>query len=367
MKTLVIGDIHGCYTELQELLDRVGLSSQDEVIAIGDIVDRGPDSPNVLEFFRTQANARSLMGNHERKHVRSFRGELQPALSQIITGHQLGADGYSSAVSYMARLPHFLDLPEAILVHGFFEPGRSLPDQRPTVIIGTMSGETYLKRQYQRPWYELYDGQKPVIVGHTDYLRTGKPLIYRDRVFGIDTSCCHGGALTGLLLPDFRIFSVPSRRDYWKETKAWYAGIRLATTPDESLSWDDMARLVSQAEKASNSSPSLDERVRRLRSMITVAEEALKNLFDYIAEENDRVLKTLQEEFPFDEMSSREKSRLYGARVGKTPLARFLHRARKGELSLEGLQKAFKKPGDLISFARRIGLLNPSETHDKAS
>lgn len=222
MKRLIIGDIHGCYTELQELLDKVGLSADDEIIAIGDIVDRGPDSPNVLNFFRTHPNARSLMGNHERKHVRSFRGETKPAFSQLITRRQFGEAYYPEAVAYMETFPRFLELPEAILVHGFFEPKVPLVEQRDAVIIGILKGEFYLKKHYERPWYELYDGDKPIIVGHHDYLSTGEPFIYGDRVFCIDTGCCHGRALTGLVLPDFLIVSVPSRKDYWTEIKGQY-------------------------------------------------------------------------------------------------------------------------------------------------
>jgi serine/threonine protein phosphatase 1 len=75
-RLLIVGDIHGCYTELCDLLDLAGLSAGDEIIAIGDIVDRGPESQRVLDYFRREPNARSLMGNHERKHVRLFAGEL---------------------------------------------------------------------------------------------------------------------------------------------------------------------------------------------------------------------------------------------------------------------------------------------------
>ena len=51
MKTFVIGDIHGCFAELQDLLDKAGIAEGDHIIALGDIVDRGPDTPQVLEFF----------------------------------------------------------------------------------------------------------------------------------------------------------------------------------------------------------------------------------------------------------------------------------------------------------------------------
>jgi serine/threonine protein phosphatase 1 len=220
MKRLVIGDIHGCYDELQELLDKAALSSADEIISVGDIVDRGPEPSRVFEFFMTPPNVRVVMGNHERKHVRSSRGDLPPSLSQIITRRQFGNDhAYANAVGVMARFPLVLEIPEAIIVHGYFEPGVALENQRANVITGTMSGEAYLKNRLHGPWYEAYDGTKPIIVGHRDYLANGKPLIYLDRVFGIDTTCYCGRALTGIILPDFRIISVKSRKDYWKETR----------------------------------------------------------------------------------------------------------------------------------------------------
>lgn len=81
MKTLAIGDIHGCYAELQDLLEEAELTHGDRIIALGDIVDRGPETPEVLDFFHTHLGASSLMGNHERKHIRSLRGELQPAVN----------------------------------------------------------------------------------------------------------------------------------------------------------------------------------------------------------------------------------------------------------------------------------------------
>jgi len=219
MKMFVIGDIHGCSRELHDLLDKAGLSSEDEIIALGDILDRGPDSPGVFDFFMSHPNARSLMGNHERKHVRSFRGEVRPALSQRITRRQFGEERYPQVCAHLDGFPRFLDLPDATLVHAFFEPGLQLSAQRETVVVGTLSGDAYLKERFSQPWYELYDGDKPLIAGHHDYLATGQPFIYRDRVFCIDTGCCNGRALTGLMAPDFRIVSVPSRKDYWKESR----------------------------------------------------------------------------------------------------------------------------------------------------
>lgn len=225
MKHLIIGDIHGCYHELLDLLDKAGLSSDDQIIAIGDLIDRGPYSAEVLTFFQQAPQARSILGNHERKHIRSFRGEIGPADSQRITRDQIGEPDYPAAVTFMDQFPRYLELPDAFLVHGFYEPGVPISEQQETVIVGTLTGEGYLREKYRWPWYEHYDGDKPLIVGHRDYTGAKQPLIYRERVYGLDTRCCYRGSLTGLLLPDFKLISVPSRGDHWTELQATYRHI----------------------------------------------------------------------------------------------------------------------------------------------
>jgi serine/threonine protein phosphatase 1 len=323
MKRLIIGDIHGCYAELQDLLDKAALSADDEIIALGDIVDRGPDSPRVLDFFQTRPNARSIQGNHERKHLRSFAGEIPPARSQQITRHQLGS-AYPSAVAFIETFPTSLDLPEATLVHGFWEPGRSLAGQHPTVIVGTLSGERRLREHYPRPWYELYDGAKPLIVGHYDYLRNGQPLVYRDKVFALDTGCCHGGALTALMLPEFQIISVPSRADYWQALRQQYRRIPFAVEPPRV--WDHES------------------------------ETLLVQFYAAIVDEHERVMAHLRRDPAFDALTPRLQGKAYAAYIGDTPLARYLHGARQGKLSLDRLRRDFRHPGRLRMFLQRAGM-----------
>lgn len=78
---IVIGDIHGCFDELQELLAKVAATSSDVIVSVGDLVDRGPEPGRVVEFFRTTPNTVVLMGNHERKHVRGVFSSSYPRRS----------------------------------------------------------------------------------------------------------------------------------------------------------------------------------------------------------------------------------------------------------------------------------------------
>ncbi len=110
MNIFVIGDIHGCFTELQELLDKAGVAEDVRIIALGDIVDRGPDSVQVLDFFCNNPTRLSLMGNHERKHIRGARHEVRLALSQIISREEFGTSyphGWDGSRCFLIFLRRF--------------------------------------------------------------------------------------------------------------------------------------------------------------------------------------------------------------------------------------------------------------------
>ncbi len=329
MKTLVIGDIHGCYTELLELLDKAGLGEDDRIIGLGDIVDRGPDTPQVLDFFCNSPARLSLMGNHERKHVRGARHLVRLARAQVISREQFGAT-YAQALQAMEAFPLFIELPEATLVHGYLEPGIALEDQRDVVLCGTMTGEQYLRKQYGQPWYALYEGAKPVIAGHHDILRNGQPFIYQERVFCLDTSCVHGGNLTGLLLPEFRIVSVPSRGDHWREMQRKHAPLKPA------------------AQKAS---PGL----YLPQGWVDESEQTLAKIIALAQAEARRIWGDLQDRTGFCELTPRQQAKAYAAAVGRDmPWAALLHQVRTGEISLEAARRLFKSDLEMRELLARL-------------
>lgn len=215
MKYLVIGDIHGCYRELMELLDKAALRSEDRIIALGDILDRGPDSAKVMDFFSSNNQTTCLMGNHEHKHILINDGTIPPSLSQKITYRQYTSADYGHLINTIRHFPYYIDMEAAVLIHGSFEPGIPVAEQKQAVLLGTRNGEAYLKKNYDNPWYELYDREKPIIAGHHDYSGKGEIQIINNKIFLIDTGCCYGKYLSAVLLPDFKIFQVKSRKNYW--------------------------------------------------------------------------------------------------------------------------------------------------------
>ena len=327
MQALVIGDIHGCFDELQALLDKAGLVEGDAIISIGDHVDRGPQTPQVLSFFMNTPNAEVIMGNHERKHVRASRQEVKLARSQKISKIQFG-DAYPEALAFMNSRPLYLDLPDAIIVHGYFEPGIPCDRQKPSVICGTMGGDRYLQTHYERPWYQLYDGNKPILVGHKNYTGTDQPFVYLDRVFGLDTNCVTGKALTGILLPSFRFISVPSRANHWMHVSRMYPQppkqFQLRPTP---VAW-------SETEK----------------SMLLV-------LIQKVYQLKEEVLRELQSKPGYAEMPARAQVRMFSNRVGDGLLATLLQLSRVGRLDGELAHKILKTPVVLNSVSEKIEVM----------
>jgi len=326
MNTLVIGDIHGCYYELQALLDKAGLTSRDKIIAVGDIVDRGPETPEVLGFFQNTSHAQALMGNHERKHVRGNRGEIQLAVSQLISRIQL-AEAYPNAVTWMSSLPLFLDLPEAIIVHGFLEPGIPLSEQNPSILCGTMGGERILRDHYEHPWYELYAGDQPVIVGHLNYSDSDQPFIYRDKIFGLDTSCVMGKSLTGLILPSFQIISVSSRGNLWQGVRKTYQVAKKKSAVKVIEPWSEQDNA------------------------------ALAELIETVETAKEAILAKLRLAPRYNKLKPRQQAMLYSKIVGEGPQAVLMQVARLGKLDLELARKVVQKPAQIGSIARHVGEL----------
>ena len=324
MQTLVIGDIHGCFDEFQALLDKAGLTEDDSIVSVGDCVDLGPDTPAVLRFFQEQPNALLIMGNHERKHVRADRQEVKLARSQKISKLQFG-ETYSDALTFMRELPLYLDLSDALVVHGYFEPGLPLSQQRATVLCGTMGGDKHLHALFDRPWYELYDGAKPLLAGHHNYSNTDQPFVYQDRVFGLDTDCVTGRALTGLLLPSFQFLSVPSRANYWAQIQRTYPETKTPSPPaSKALEWS--------AED----------------------EERLSHLIGAIIQRANAVLLELHSEPELASLPARKQAKLFSAKVGTGIYGALLHLARLNQLNNASARKILKSPEMLSDTLRKL-------------
>jgi serine/threonine protein phosphatase 1 len=337
-RKIIIGDIHGCFAELTELLHQVGVSADDHILGIGDAVDRGPDSVKVLEFLRARPNTLALVGNHERKHLRGIY-----SYSQEITKLQFGA-AYADAVVWMSTLPYFIEVEEAIIVHAAMLPGVPLREQRPEVLCGSTSGEKFLAQELNgQPWYERYEGPKPIIFGHHVY--SEGPFIHRDLAFGIDTGACHGGSLTAIVLPEFKLYSVKARDNYWSQEKHEWRAKVLQARPWEDMDWAQLRTELRRCRRLlEDDSP---EAVDSLKQWVEQSEALLRQVLDAVEQEYSR-------------WESIQDRREFALQVKDHPLATLLFLRRTERLNQEVLKRACSSPRKLFLIARSIGLKTPA-------
>src|SRR5687767_10053012 len=165
-RTLIIGDIHGCYDELVKLIEKLALTSDDRVVAVGDLTVRGPSNRPVLDLFSTDPRFSSVMGNHDLALVQYWRGErasLSLEQEKTFTALQTADNRY---LRYLASLPFLIDLNSHVVVHAGIRPGIPPTEQsiEDLILLRTL-GEDRTSCD-GTPWYEVYEGPPIAVFGH---------------------------------------------------------------------------------------------------------------------------------------------------------------------------------------------------------
>jgi len=209
---IIIGDIHGCAAELFELLELCERRPRDEVVSVGDLVDRGPDPEAVIRFFMQDPNSAVILGNHEDKHLRIRSGELRAGPAQLASQIQLG-DFYDEALDWFATLPLSLERAGHFICHAGVIPDVALEEQpRSALLRAKMPWMKDIFDQSEPPWWERYDGAMPVVYGHSVHVGG---VHHYGSTWGLDTGVCHGGALSALILPSCEVVSVEAECDHY--------------------------------------------------------------------------------------------------------------------------------------------------------
>jgi protein phosphatase len=224
----IIGDIHGCRSELEALLEQLGYAGTPrrhpegrKVVYLGDLVDRGPDVPGVLRLAMEMVEAGSALcvpGNHEMKLLRKLRGknvQLTHGLAETMAQLEREPPEFLARVQAFidGLVSHYvLDDGKLVVAHAGMPSGlqgRGSGKVREFALYGETTGET---DEFGLPvrfnWASAYRGPAMVVYGHTP---VPEPE-WLNHTINIDTGCVFGGQLTALRYPERELVSVPAER-----------------------------------------------------------------------------------------------------------------------------------------------------------
>ena len=209
-RTIVVGDIHGCYDELMELLEKADLGENDRVVSVGDLIAKGPKSREVLELFMTDARFSTVIGNHDLALRRRWNGEdieLKPAQKEVHKYLKTEKDAYAT---FFNRLPFMIDLGSHLVVHAGIRPNVELYSQTTGDLTRLRTLGPDRESEEGTPWYHVYYGEKTVLFGHwpAPEPRRGK------KAMGLDTGCVYGHTLTAYIIETDEFVTVEAARSY---------------------------------------------------------------------------------------------------------------------------------------------------------
>ncbi|MFC9081338.1 polynucleotide kinase-phosphatase [Streptomyces sp. NPDC057062] len=229
----IIGDVHGCSSELEALLGKLGYVDGAHpqgrtAVFLGDLVDRGPDSPGVLRRVMSMVasgNALCVPGNHENKYGRFLRGRnVRHTHGLAETIEQM--DGESE--EFKQRVREFID---GLVSHYVLDGGRlvvchaGLPERyqgrtsgrvRSHALYGDTTGETdEFGLPVRYPWAEEYRGRAAVVYGHTPVPQAS----WLNNTICLDTGAVFGGSLTALRWPERELVDVPAERVWYEPAR----------------------------------------------------------------------------------------------------------------------------------------------------
>jgi hypothetical protein len=231
----LIGDVHGCRNELEQLLTRLGYTTAGRFVAppgrsvifLGDLVNRGPDTPGVLRLVMGLVDAgiaTGVAGNHDVVLARALAGGEAPEVDAIkVSLSQLrreGAEFNRSVTAFIDALPRRLSLDSGRLVVAHaglpleFHAGDS-PEADDFAVNGReVAGPNGEPVRYR--WAEDYRGAATVVYGHAAQV----VATWVNRTICIDTGCVYGGRLTALRYPELELVSVPAARVYFESRRS---------------------------------------------------------------------------------------------------------------------------------------------------
>lgn len=287
----IIGDVHGCYVELKELLEKLGYAIEEkeqsdsgdygfevtapenrQAIFLGDLVDRGPDSPKVLRLVMSMVKAGTaycVPGNHDmklRKWLQGKKVSIKHGLAETIAQLEVESEDFKKEIAEFlySLISHYVfDKGKLVVSHAGLKEemqGRGSGAVRAFCLYGETTGEIDefgLPVRYN--WASEYRGKAKVVYGHTP-VPTAE---WFNKTIDIDTGCVFGGKLTALRYPEEELVSVAAKEVYCEPAKPME--LNAQNTLSHQQEYDDLLNIEDVTGKRIVQT--------RLRSNLTIREE----------------------------------------------------------------------------------------------
>ena len=287
----IIGDVHGCFDELQELLLQLGYTINQvennesnfgfhvtapetrKIIFVGDLVDRGPDSPGVLRLVMSMVNsgvAYCVPGNHDLKLQKFLNGksvQLKHGLEVTVKQLEAETEQFKSTVERFlySLISHYVfDNGKLVVAHAGLKEemqGRGSGAVRSFCMYGETTGEIdEFGLPVRHNWAKEYRGKAKVVYGHTPVPEAE----WLNKTIDIDTGCVFGGKLTALRYPEEELVSVKAKMVYCEPIRPINFN-ELKTKLSSQQEYDDLLNIEDVTGKRIVQT--------RLRNNITIREE----------------------------------------------------------------------------------------------
>jgi len=209
-RTIIIGDVHGCNTELELLLNKLDLKKEDDLYFVGDLINKGPESLKVLKIVKN-LNAKAVMGNHETRFLKFVKDPIKGEMSYKL--YEEIKDNFNFWIEYISSFPFYIETEDFILAHAGVSPIHKLQDTSTKLLatIRTWDGKGDDLQDKSNPnWYEFYNNDKLVVYGHNAALG----LNIRKNTIGLDSGCVYGNQLSALIVETREVVSVQALKAY---------------------------------------------------------------------------------------------------------------------------------------------------------
>ncbi|XP_033126689.1 bis(5'-nucleosyl)-tetraphosphatase PrpE [asymmetrical]-like [Anneissia japonica] len=204
----IVGDVHGCYDEMRELLEKAKNATPKEmtVVFVGDLVNKGPKNKQVLDYVQ-ESGAYSVRGNHDNAVLYQCLSYQSDTNYEVSARYEWICDLSQENIDYLRDLPYTIKIPShnVIIVHAGLLPGKPLEHQNLSDMIVMRN---VIDRDYfdggpyaseiagGSPWIRYWGGKDHIYFGH-DAVRGLQQSTFAT---GLDTGCVYGGCLTGVFV-----------------------------------------------------------------------------------------------------------------------------------------------------------------------